>query len=225
MLNNQHKPGGILWCDWTFNPITGCKHGCTYCYCNRLSKRFNKDFTKYEFKEKYLKDILYSTKLEDGDRIFVGSSGDMWGDWVEKGNIEKVLYTCMLKSNCKFLFLTKNPKRYSEFKLPNNCYKGITVDNNNRYINYMEQCKDEFYYDFISFEPLLENIKNDFYDMLFNEHTGCKWIIIGANSNKGEPKPPNEWADTMIEYARKYNIKIFVKDNYKYHSVIKELLG
>ncbi len=30
----------IEWCDYTFNPITGCRHGCHYCYANAMTARF-----------------------------------------------------------------------------------------------------------------------------------------------------------------------------------------
>lgn len=30
----------IEWCDFTFNPITGCRHGCPYCYARRQAQRF-----------------------------------------------------------------------------------------------------------------------------------------------------------------------------------------
>lgn len=33
----------IEWADSTWNPITGCKHGCPYCYAERLTKRFAGD--------------------------------------------------------------------------------------------------------------------------------------------------------------------------------------
>lgn len=34
------KKTRIEWCDSTFNPITGCRHGCEYCYAQRLAHRF-----------------------------------------------------------------------------------------------------------------------------------------------------------------------------------------
>lgn len=30
----------IEWCDYTWNPVTGCHHGCDYCYARRISRRF-----------------------------------------------------------------------------------------------------------------------------------------------------------------------------------------
>jgi protein gp37 len=30
----------IEWCDYTFNPVSGCLHGCEYCYARRIAKRF-----------------------------------------------------------------------------------------------------------------------------------------------------------------------------------------
>lgn len=30
----------IEWCDVTWNPVTGCKHGCEYCYAQRIAARF-----------------------------------------------------------------------------------------------------------------------------------------------------------------------------------------
>lgn len=30
----------IEWCDATWNPVTGCKHGCNYCYARKQANRF-----------------------------------------------------------------------------------------------------------------------------------------------------------------------------------------
>lgn len=31
----------IEWCDMTFNPVTGCLHGCEYCYAKQMTVRFS----------------------------------------------------------------------------------------------------------------------------------------------------------------------------------------
>ena len=30
----------IDWADSTWNPVTGCFHGCKYCYAKRIARRF-----------------------------------------------------------------------------------------------------------------------------------------------------------------------------------------
>lgn len=30
----------IEWCDSTWNPVTGCLHGCEYCYASKIANRF-----------------------------------------------------------------------------------------------------------------------------------------------------------------------------------------
>lgn len=41
----------IDWCDSTWNPVTGCLHGCEYCYAKRIAERFGSNqmpiFVKY----------------------------------------------------------------------------------------------------------------------------------------------------------------------------------
>lgn len=36
-MGNKTK---IDWCDSTWNPVTGCLHGCEYCYARRIAERF-----------------------------------------------------------------------------------------------------------------------------------------------------------------------------------------
>ena len=38
------KKTKIEWCDSTWNPVTGCYHGCEYCYARRIACRFG-DFS------------------------------------------------------------------------------------------------------------------------------------------------------------------------------------
>ena len=38
----------IEWCDSTWNPVTGCLHGCEYCYARKIANRFGRAFGKEE---------------------------------------------------------------------------------------------------------------------------------------------------------------------------------
>ena len=33
---------GIEWCDHTWNPITGCRHYCSYCYATKMAPLLRK---------------------------------------------------------------------------------------------------------------------------------------------------------------------------------------
>ncbi len=51
----------IDWCDSTWNPVTGCRHGCEYCYARGIANRF-----------KGHGDLDYSIKLEEHPEIADG---------------------------------------------------------------------------------------------------------------------------------------------------------
>lgn len=210
MLNKQ-GPGKIDWTDWSTNPISGCLHGCDYCYLKRLEKRFGFDMTP-KFHPDRLNDV---SKLKEPAKVFVGSSSDMFGSWVKKKWIEEVNKMFHRYPQHTFQLLTKNPKRYHNSIFPNNCWLGTTIDTQIRAdINLPYMKRDIANIQFISFEPLLEAIKVDL--------SGIDWIIIGANSNKGAEKPEQKWADDLITEARKHDIAVWVKDNFEYKERIKE---
>ncbi|MGN0489352.1 MAG: DUF5131 family protein [Ruminococcus sp.] len=40
MINKKSKIG---WCDFTWNPVTGCRYNCPYCYARKMARRFAGD--------------------------------------------------------------------------------------------------------------------------------------------------------------------------------------
>jgi len=94
----------IEWTDYTWNPVTGCKHGCPYCYGRKIAKRFKKLFPNgYEptFHPERLKEPYNSVpksfksrnpNLPEGSAmIFTVSMGDLFGNWVPAEWIEAVI--------------------------------------------------------------------------------------------------------------------------------------
>lgn len=226
MLNKQGS-GKIDYVDYSWNPVSGCKHGCSYCYLKRM-ERFGFDMTP-AFHPKRLQEPM---KIKKPSKFLVCSSGDLFGKWVPDKWIWEVFEIIRACPQHTFLLLTKNPSRYRCFDFPQNCWVGTTVDGTEKTIanahglvnaltnNGSHPCTNLA---FVSFEPLLEDVWEKYSclngELLF-EH--LDWIIIGADSNRGAKKPEQKWADKLIDQAEKYGTRVWVKDNFKYPHLFKE---
>jgi protein gp37 len=204
---NKQGPSKIDYSTHTWNPISGCLHACDYCYMRRMEKRFP-GIMKPTFHEKRLNEPL---KLKKPSVIFVGSSGDGWGDYVPNEWIERVLRVIEDCPQHTFLFLTKNPQRYGSFSFSKNCIVGTTVDGSDRTRNNLEDLK-EFTNGhchlrrWVSFEPLLGPVHPDL--SLIN------WIVIGSDSTRGARRPETIWGLDLIREAYHAGIPVWIKDNW-----------
>ena len=215
---NKQNANKIDYCHETWNPQSGCLHACPYCYLRRMETERN--FTgmmKPTFHENRLNEPI---KLKKPSIIFVGSSGDMFGEWVPAKQIHQILNVIANCPQHTFLFLTKNPIRYGQLDcdFTSNVWFGTTVDGEKRTQSNLANLKwsVDVPRRFVSFEPLLAKIMPNLCDI--------QWVIVGANSNRGAVKPPKEWADVIIREAiRCNNIPVFVKNNYGYPERIKEM--
>jgi len=132
----------IEWCDSTWNPITGCLHGCEYCYARKIANRFapasSKQMIKdmleiaerdnvpptleHFYKAKPFEAGFYPTfyhhrlnepfKIKKPSNIFVCSMADLFGDWVPDEWIKEVFEACKKAPQHNYMFLTKNFERY-----------------------------------------------------------------------------------------------------------------
>jgi protein gp37 len=229
-LNWKNKPGVTNWTDASWNPVSGCRNNCRYCYLRR-KPRLNME-PAFHFNR--LDDITKTRKLVSGMKVFVGSSADMWADYMPIEWRNAVLEKIKERPDITFQFLTKQPFGYLKHFFPDNSWIGVSVDfthrtehNIERFLRFMVSSnKDRKIKFFISFEPILDFPKK-FDNTIITAfraalELGLDWVIIGANSNPGAINVPDECADYLIETSRLYRAKVFVKENYKYHTVIKE---
>ena len=203
---------GIEWTDYSWNPVTGCKHECDYCYAKAINHRFKRSW-KPMFHEKRIKQPLFKDKSH---KIFVCSMADLFGEWVPDEWIKRVLHITRLAKQHTFQFLTKNPERYFDFEFTKNCWLGASATDQKMLDNAMtvlSELKGNVKY--LSCEPLLNKIVM---------HGSVDWLIIGACSNPKPCQPEREWVLDMINYATLNKIPIFLKPNLRVvdHLLFKE---
>ena len=274
----------IEWADATWNPVTGCLHGCEYCYARKIAERFkgcdtpstygtyhgstwhrvNPDsdpekamfvieekhppvnvrfdakrqlqvVTKapypWGFKPTLHRDLMdMPRKWKSPKTIFVCSMADLFGNWVPAEWIGEVFEACKKAPQHRYLFLTKNPRRFCDLEragmMPktDNFWFGATYDHSNwsdfripdrPKVNRFHDAGDYYFgaypekHRFVCFEPLL-------YDIGANiGSTGGEWHIIGAETGnrKDKPEVKKKWVDHIVEWSLKHDIPVFMKDS------------
>lgn len=249
----------IDWCDASWNPVTGCYHGCEYCYARGMATRFGLSYapklgdpgmegakkydsdegmdTMLELEKPYEKEgriqpypmgfnpTFHRYRLDIPERwtrprtIFVCSMADLFGDWVPDEWITAVFDACLVAPQHRYLFLTKNGKRYLEL-----AKKGVMPDGENFWYGCSVTRPDgPFFFSgryktFASIEPILEP---------FDWVPGLKhielpdWIIVGAETGnrKGKVKPEKDWLYGIVNGCAEHHIPLFMKES------LRELMG
>ena len=197
--------------DWpglthTWNPVVGCRKGCSYCYAKKMNNRF-KWIKKWDEPEFFIDRLIKPALVKKPSKAFVGSICDLFGEWVDKTWIWQILDVVRQNEHHEFMFLTKNPKRYREFNFPKNSWLGATIESETYYKRYFEIVKysNTHVKKFISIEPIL----SDFYDGRFQ---GLDLVIVGAMTGAGAVKPEKGWIDSITHPNTFYknNIKKYL---------------
>jgi protein gp37 len=236
-LNNTK----IEWCDRTWNLVTGCLHGCLYCYARKQVARFKGDY-KQALDKKFLHEIdipkerttkkgttviapfpygfeptFYHYRLDEPQRIkkpqnvFVCSMADLFGEWVPDEWIRQVFEACAKAPQHRYLFLTKNSKRYNDlygksgFPLTDNFWFGTTKTKEDDYC-FCYRSNNTF----LSIEPIQEEIT---FKAGIRPNLG--WVIIGAETGnrKGKIIPERKWIANILSACWDFGIPVFMKDS------------
>lgn len=217
---NRQTNADIEWANWSWNPVTGCLHDCPYCYARDIA------FNIYP-QEVGFGPTLWPRRLnapigrappgESADKnIFVCSMADLFGRWVPDEWIEAVMQTVADSPQWNFLFLTKFPKRMSEFHIPDNAWLGTTVDLQARVANAEKAFAGvKAPVRWLSLEPMLEPLKFSRLDMF-------DWVVIGGASESraigGTPATPAwsvpiDWIADIHAQARDAGCAVYYKTN------------
>ncbi len=213
---NRQENDSIEWAKWSWNPVSGCRHDCPYCYARDIAERF--------YPQKF-EPSLYPGRLGAPGRVrvpeaaqtdlglrnvFTCSMADLFGRWVPEAWIKLVLAEVRKAPQWNFLFLTKFPIRLAEFDFPDNAWVGTTVDCQIRVANAERAFrKVNAKVKWLSCEPMIEPLKFSALDMF-------QWVVIGgASSSSQTPEwhPPREWSESLRKAALKAGCQVYEKTN------------
>lgn len=231
----------IEWTDESWNPVTGCSKisiGCKNCYAERIAKRLA---GRYGYpKDAPFKVTVHIDKLDQPLRwkkprmIFVCSMGDLFHEDVSDNVIGRVYATIMETPQHTYQILTKRPQRAIEFykkaqeiipspyleqKYLSNIWFGVSVENTqsfDRRVPLLKQIPAKVR--FVSFEPLLENIRN-----LCLE--GIDWAIVGGESGHNNRPMHLDWARVIRDHCEVDDVPFFMKQVDKIQSIPLDLVS
>lgn len=220
---NRQASASIGWAPYSWNPVTGCKHGCSYCYAARFARRGNSPlWRKYGFEP-----TLHVPRLDavppkvpaERKYCFLVSMGDLFGDWIPQYWIEDVLQATARHPDWTFLTLTKNPIRYTEIagSIPGNVWLGASATNKTQASAAMDAFSQvrTGHVRFLSCEPLFEDVSGHL-DM-----NHVDWLIVGAQTNP-DRQPKFEHVKRLVSLASYSGTPVWLKDNLRLDNPIQE---
>jgi protein gp37 len=211
---NEQGNESIGWAKWSWNPVTGCKHNCPYCYARDIANRFyEQKFEPSLIPSRLTAPQNHKPRASDDPaerNIFTCSMADLFGGWVPEEWIGAVMRTVEKSPDWNFLFLTKFPRKMVDRKVPDNAWLGTSVDLQAR----VKAVEDAFervpaHTKWLSIEPLLEPLK-------FSKPRLFKWVVIGgASASTQTPKwqPPFDWVARLYMTFKDAGASVYLKDN------------
>lgn len=214
----------VDWASWTWNPVTGCEHGCKFCYAREIANsqrmaafypnKFDPTYHQYRLEAPKNTTVPMSDDQRDG-RVFVCSMADLFGKWVPDAWIESVFEACLGSPEWEYMFLTKWPARYAQMPLLKKAWYGASVIQQSD-VSRVEKAMSNFSTDcvkWISLEPMLEPIR-------FNDISWCDLVVIGAQTATNQPEgfvaefaPDFDWVVDVVNQCRASGVPYYIKAN------------
>jgi len=225
----------ISWCDYSWNPVTGCSHAGPECW-NCWAETFMRRQAARDDAPEYMTDAAW-TQTNAGDvvtthegrldephtysypkgpgKIFTVSMGDLFHREVPGEFIARVVEQARAHPEHVFIFLTKRPGRAAELDLdwPDNAWVGTSVGSGpgGEYpdtTHRIEQLRDVDATRWVSFEPLIEPVGDVDLDHI-------DWAVVGGeNASDGDRREmDHQWARDILRQCRDQDVAYHFKQS------------
>lgn len=240
----------IEWCDYTWNPVTGCFHPCrlTYCYNTIKSTSPLNRFGAVYIDENGKKACEKDWQSRQTHECHISKKGEIY-----PYGYDPTFYPHRLNEP----FKTKKPARIFSVDTGDLFGKWVPADWITQTIEVVEKCPRHTF-QFLTKNPgrlldiafpdnswvgvsintnrdkpaadLLKKVRAKVrflsIEPLLGEvdfcFKGLQWIIIGAKTGKNPFQPQKEWVDEIVRQAESLAIPIFIKNNLNYYPQRKE---
>jgi protein gp37 len=228
-------PTRIEWCDFSWNPWSGCSKvspGCAHCYAETWAERFAGSRAWPNGFGLTMRPHLFDwplTKRADpalgrAARIFVNSMSDVFLEEVGEEAIQRVFDVMVRAPWHDFLILTKRHERMLELAprlpWPPNVWMGVSVENR-RFVHRAQALLEvPAAIRFISAEPLLGPL--DGLGRVLAKLNGpgngsrtwrpaISWVIVGGESGPGARPMDLDWARAIRDDCHTLQVAFFLK--------------
>jgi len=235
MITPRLSDSGIEYLDKVWNFASGCKNGCSYCYAEKIVKRFSNHYPNGFTPTLYPNALLSPLYLKKPSRIGVCFMGDLFTDcpefnpdrknilrgFTEEGSywpdisLKRILWYVI--ESCPqhtFVFLTKQPQNLIKFSpFPDNCWVGVSATDYRMATDacgWLDNVVAKIKY--LSIEPFLSWNEDINTSAFVNWISDIKWLIIGAQTKPYKP-PKIEWVKEIVDTCDKAKILVFIKNN------------
>lgn len=229
----------IDWCDSTWNPASGCLHGCEYCYARNISERFGAGWEAASGNFPVLDEIMYGYrigkdgKLERRKEVYPYNFTPTFHRYRLNDCIGKKgrnIFVCSMAD----LFGSWVPDSWIEEvfkaceKAPQHNYLFLTK-NPERYVELAEKgilrCSNNMWYGWSQTKnkdvktlcfPCSPRLFISVEPILEPVRPSLEdWIIVGAETGRRKDKviPKREWIEQIVEDCREFDIPLFMKSS------------
>lgn len=218
----------IAWCDYSWNPVTGCSHAgpeCWNCYAEAFSLRQERTDEPWTQANAETNVTMHTQRITEPHnfgypkgpgKVFVGSMTDMFHREVDPQHVQEALDVVAEHPKHVWIFLTKRPHNAAEWRLdwPENCWLGTSVGSGPggdypSTTHRIAQLRDvDVPVRWVSFEPLIEPVGDVQLDHI-------DWAVVGGETGPADDRREMDhaWARDILRQCREQDVAYFFKQS------------